>query len=622
MPAKPTISAEQWEKRIGAARTRREKYESVWAQYARLHTNAYQAVADKNDDKLVTLPNGDQVKLGLVFSNIEQTIALLEIPEIGVRATAYDFDRELGAADTHREAVVEAGVHRSLMRSGLLTGPETVDAVKRDAVIIGHGVIYSGWTVIEDEVEAGETPVLHESAPGVFEPLLDKDGLPTYEPIIEKEVLFDGVRDEHVSPLEFLFEANARSIPAANWHGMEKVMALDVLRQDSRYDIPAWVKPTSHRLRNIYGQDSDIEEVEADSVKVIVVYDKVHRELLTLLECTDQEDRGKGKKAEKNNLLVIAAQKFPVRFTAPDASPFTVFVPIPANDHPFGVSQVEHTRNPAVEADKLRTRMANLTRQLKRVPWYRKGRLDPDQLTQAFTKPDADPVGLDMQDSDKPGDMFGELPFPVVHTELFAGIQQARDDIRWASGVSEIPFGGASTATESENLMAIGGARPNRKRRLFLSFLTRIGELHRDYLRQFAPEGQTIRTMGEDGAELLLTYGREAFAGDIGLEVVAGGGATAVSPVKQKMMQETGNAFLGKFGPEFDLVFLRQALTAMDSRDINHMMRAARAGMMGAAAQPALPGNPQQPDVNLNDYTNGQAIRAAINAPSEGRITR
>lgn len=622
MSAKPTIAADQWQKRIGAARTRRERYESVWAQYARLHTNAYKAVADKNDDQLITLPNGDQVKLGLVFSNIEQTIALLEIPEIGVRATAYDFDRELGAADTHREAVVEAGVHRSLMRSGLLTGPETVDAIKRDAVIVGHGIAYSGWMVIEEEVEGEETPVLRETAPGMFEPMLDNDGLPIYEPVIEKEVLFDGVRDEHVSPLEFLFEANARSIDAANWHGMEKVVALDVLRQDPRYDIPEWIEPTSYRLRNLYGQESDIEEVEADSVKLIIVYDKVHRELVTFLEASGHNKGKKAKKGDdKKSLIVIAAKKFPVRFTAPDASPFTAFIPIPANDHPYGISQVEHTRNPAVEADKLRTRMANLTRQLKRIPWARKGRVDADQLTRAFAKPDAEPVLLDIQENEDPAKLFGELPFPIVHTELFAGIQQARDDIRWASGVSEVPFGGASTATESENLMAIGGARPNRKRRLFLSFLTRIAALHRDYLRQFAPEGQTIRTMDVDGSELLLTYGREAFAGDIGLEVVAGGGATALSPVKQKMLLETGSAFMGKFGPEFDLVFLRQALTAMDSRDINHMMRAARAGMMGAA-QPALPGNPQRPEVNLNDYTDGQTIRAAINAPSEGRITR
>ncbi|PKM43240.1 MAG: hypothetical protein CVV05_15450 [Gammaproteobacteria bacterium HGW-Gammaproteobacteria-1] len=621
MAFKSTIPAEQWEKRISSARTRREKYESVWAQYARLHTNAYQAVADKNDDALIALPNGDQVKLGLVHSNIEQTLALLEVPEVGVRATAFDFDRELGAADTHREAVVEAGVHRSLMRSGLLTGPETVDAVKHDAVIIGHGVIYSGWSVIEEEIETDEISVLHETEPGVYAPLLDTDGLPIYEPQIEMQVLFDGVRDEHVSPLEFLFEASARSIPAANWHGMEKIVPLDVARQDPRYHIPAWVEPTSYRLKNIYGEESDVEECEADSVKLIVIYDKVHRELLTFLEAT-KPATGKGKNAKPDKgLVTIAAQKFPVRFTAPDASPFSVFVPLPANDHPFGISQIEHTRNPAVEADKLRTRMANLTRQLKRIPWAKKGRVDPDQLTRAFTKPDAEPVLLDIQENEDPSKLFGELPFPVVHTELFAGIQQARDDIRWASGVSEVPFGGASTATESENLMAVGGARPNRKRRLYLSFLTRIANLHRDYLRQFAPEGQPIRTMGESGEELLLTYGREAFEGDIELEVVAGGGATAISPVKQKMLLEMGNAFMGKFGPEFDLVFMRQALTTMDARDINHLMRAARNGVLGNQGGP-LPGKPQQPAANLDNYTDGQAIRAAINAPSEGRITR
>jgi hypothetical protein len=236
----------------------------------------------------------------------------------------------------------------------------------------------------------------------------------------------------------------------------------------------------------------------------------------------------------------------------------------------------------------------------------------------AFRGPDAEPVGLDIQENEDPSRLFGELPFPRVHAELFQGINVARDDIRNVSGMSEVPYGGASTATESENMMAIGGARPNRKRRLYLAYLTRVAEVHRDFLRAFAPEGELIRAVDVDGTEILLPYGREAFAGDFFVEVVAGGGASAVSPIRQKMMMEMGNAFLGKFGPKFDLVFLRQALTMMDARDLNALTTAAREGLMGiGGAVPAGPGAPR-PAIAPDDYTNGQALRAAINAPNEG----
>lgn len=621
MANKPTVSPEVWQKRIRASRRRREAFEPTWAQYARLHTNAYLAVQEGNDSQEVTLPNGDQVKLGLVHANIEQALALVEVPEIGVRATAHDFTRELGREDSHREAVVEQGVHRSLMRSGLIKGPEEVDAIKRDGVICGHGCVYSYWRVVEEEVEGEPVAVLDE-VDGVFQQAMDDEtGEPLFEYPTETKVIWEGCKDVHVSPLELLFSATAKTFWDSPWHGMEKVTRLDELREDSRYEIPVWVKPSAYKVKDLYGNEVDAdEEPEKDSVKVITIYDKANRELLTFIEADAEDEKPKGKAKAKPPLVPLRVDKYAVRFTDPDASPFNLFVPIPAADHPFGISQVEHIRNPGVEADKLRTRMANLTRQLKRIPWYRKGRVDADQLADAYKGPDAVPVGLDLQDEDDPAKLFGELPFPRVHGELFQGIEQARSDVAFVSGTPWVPFSGADTATESENQMTIGGARPNRKRRRYMDFLTTVANVHKDFLRAWAPRGQTMQVTGVDGTLLVLSYGREAFEGDIEIEVVPGGGASAISPVRQKMMVEMGSTFMGRFGPEFDLIFLRQALTMMDARDINALMQAARKGVMGMMPGGAQPGAPAQ-SINLNDYTNGQAIRAAVNAPNEGSIT-
>ena len=188
-----------WERRLDDARQRRQRYESLWAQYARLHTNAYRAVKELNDDANVHLPNGDQIKAGLVFSNIEQTMAQLEIPEIGVRATAFDYTRELGAADTHRESVVEQALYWSLLNSGLIKDAEEADFVKLDGTLVGHAVNFTHWRLEEEEIETDRIPVLEEGDDGTFAPRLT-DGIEAFEPVMATQTVWEGCQDEHLSP--------------------------------------------------------------------------------------------------------------------------------------------------------------------------------------------------------------------------------------------------------------------------------------------------------------------------------------------------------------------------------------------------------------------------------------
>lgn len=633
----PTVPAEDWQQRIAAARKRRERFESLWSKYARLHTNAYTAVQEGNPDLNVQLPGGDQVKVGLVHRNIEQTLAVLEVPEIGVRATVQDVNRELGMADTHREAVLEAALLRSLNGSGLLRGSEETDPVKRDGLIIGHGIIFTYWRQVQAEVEIEPIRVLNETSPGVYEDVLDEaTGGPLVESRTEQRAIWEGVQDDHVPVLEFLFEASARSIKRARWHGREQVLPLADLRRDDRFEIPAWIESTSYTRRNLYGDNDQTEETLDEAVCVVSLWDKLNRELLHFIE-TDSlppeaaaQRRIADAKAPKSRatgktycrtLVLIGAEHYPVRFGHPDDSPFNAFVPIPANDLPFGISQIEHVRNQATEVDGLRTRVANLTRQLKRIFIYDKqSGVDDDKIRAALAMNDFAFLGLDVADGEELSNLFHEFPVPAIRSELFQQIAQAEEDVRKTTGISETPWGGAGTATESENIMAVGAARVNRKRRLYLSFLAEVARTHKDFLAAFAPPGQAVPVLGDDGLPVLLPYGREAFEGDFLIEVQQGGGATAVSPVKQKMLVEAANLFMGKFGPKFDLRLMRQMLTLMDLRDVNGLVQAAREGIgLNPAAAPGAAA--PAPAVNLNDYTDGQAIRAAINAPNEGAMT-
>lgn len=622
----PTIPASTWHERIRASRRRRERYEKTWEQNARLFTKAYQAVREANEDETVVLPSGDQVKLSLIFRNIEQTRAMLDIPEIGVRAEAQDFTREMGREDSHRESVVETALVRSMENSSLLDGEEVADQVKWDGMICGHAVSYGHWRLEEEEVEVGTVQVLEEGDDGTFVPVMDEDGFPLFEPETQMQTIWEGVQDQRVSPLYFLFDSEAPSIHGSPWHGFESIMALEELRKDGRYDIPGGISGTAYKRRDFYGEQFREEELTHDSVKVIIVYDKRHRELIHFLEYSQAEERQTTKnkrrrqKRQKGDNLVLhtlLVEKKPVEFSHPDRSPFSFFIPIPANDYPFGIDQVEHIRNPALEADKLRTRMANLTRQLKLILMYRNGRLDQDQLATAINNPSTMPVGVILEEGENWQDLLHEVKLGGIPKEVYDQVRMAIDDVTETSGIPETPFTGADTATESENQMAIGGARPQRKRRLYLKYLTECARCHFDFLRTFAPPGESISVVGVDGTPLNLTYGREAFQGKFKITAQAGGGATAISPVKQKMLLEFGDRVGGRFGPKFDLILLRQAMTMFDIRDQNALMRAASEGLgLSGAGGPMALGQ-QRPEVNLNDISNGQTIRAAINAPNE-----
>jgi len=626
---KPTDSVEPWKKRIEASRTRRLRYEPLWACYARLHTNAYTAVKQANDDALVTFPNGDQVKAGLVFSNIEQTRALLEVPEIGVRATATDYTRQLGAEDTHRESVVEQALYRSLLFSGLIKSEEEADFVKLDGTILGHGINYTAWRLEEEEVEVDNIPILSEDDAGAFVPLM-KDGAQSFEPVMAKQISWEGCEDTTISPLEFLADAACKRLDKAAWHGYERPVKLETLKKNPRYKIPDDIQATSFRIKDIYGEEGREEEDITDAVMLVVIWDKINKELLTFIETAPQgalgasaTPTGKTRKSTATKpdmtLVGIAVERWPVTFSHPDASPFSFYIPISARNHPFGISQVEHARNPALEADKLRTRQANITRQIKRIPWYNKNRVDQAQIEKAFQSDDMVPIGLDIRESEKPENIFGELPIPSVHADIYKQYIVAEQSVNSVTGISDVPGGGAETATESEFIYQLGSARANRKKRLYLAFLTSVASRHRDYLREFSPDGETIVVPSVDGTPLTLAYGRQAFEGEFSIEIIAGGGAMSLSPVKQKMMIEATGMLLGRFGPQFDRVYLRQLLTMFDFRDINELMRAAMVGIMPPGG---APGAVPQPGFSPEDYSNPQAIRAGINAPNEGAITR
>ena len=114
-------------------------------------------------------------------------------------------------------------------------------------------------------------------------------------------------------------------------------------------------------------------------------------------------------------------------------------------------SQVEHIRNPALEADILRTRRANLARIQKRLFIYDKNKIDQEQVNEVLgSGKDMGAIGIDVQDSGDLNQLFKEVQTPNIPDALLQFANEPEETVLKNSGVLETPFAGAETATESE----------------------------------------------------------------------------------------------------------------------------------------------------------------------------
>ena len=617
------ITDDTWRKRIEAARDRREVYEPYWQHYCKLHFDSEQLILSGDNDRIVELPTGDTVRLGLIFRNIEQTLGYLEMDDFGITARATSYTRPLDNIDTNNEAVVEQAIYESMKNSGLFANAERIDRMKLDALLVGHSVSFSWWKLLEEDVETERIPVLVESEDGTLEPKTNKNGEPVFEPQVETVTLWEGVVDERISPLEFLISSTASSIDESPWLGFERIIRVSQLKDDPRYaGLPKDLKGGSYEIKTLQGERGagGTDLYMEDSIKLITVWDRDSRELITFLETSERKNRTKENQQTldtKDAFIRLKQVQFPVKFDNPLDSPFAYYIPIPANDHPFGISQVEHTRNPAIEGDMMHTRFANLSREQKRLWLYDKNKADGQQIDDFLSsKKTVGAVGMDVQDGEDLSRVFKDMQNINIPDTMLNAATLAEETVRKNSGVAETPFGGTETATESENQMMIGQARVNRKRNKLFTFLEQIAQIHLAYLRKFAPTGSSVRTVLADGTEAILEYGREAFAGKFVLKVEPGGGPTAISPVRQKMMIEAIGMVSGAMGPKASLLLYREVLTQMDIRNVNGILQAAREFMIPPEQPPMPPGAPpgMPPALpNPNQMTNPNVLGSATN---------
>lgn len=630
----PKVPMDDWRARFDGARTEREKFVDSWARNARLYAMA-RAIGPRSETWLNgsddLLGRRDRIALGLVHRNAEQTMAVLDMPEVGLSATMVEFYRETSESDEAAENLVSAAVGQSLRDSGLLSGPKVADMVKQVALICGHGVSFTHWRKVTRELDAGLGPVFEvtgRDADGaeILEPKLDEDGQPLIEPMSLTEVVREQCADVFVSPLDFLFDTQAPSIYLSGWHAFEQVVRLKDLRADGRFVLPADLEERTHRRVNLFNETPGPEVTTTKGVAVLTAFDKATRQMCVFLEAdrsqADDRPAVEPLSRERAPLHCIMAETFPVDLASPDDSPFSVFVPMPLVDFPWGIPQIGTIRVSAEMADKLESRLATQTLDQKRifVTDANSGVTD-EAIRDAMRAPDFAVVAIQNGMGQDLNKLLTELPMQRVSEETFGGINRSKADVAATSGVADMPYGGAGTATESENMMAVGGARVQRKRTLYLQYLEHAAAVHLAYLAAFAPDGQRIMVQGLWGA-VPMRYGREAFAaGRFSLRAVPSGSAAADTPVQQKAKVDFAGMVAPFAGPATKLVLLETLATSLGLHDQARLRRAAIQDMQGTMAPPMGPGGV---DGQLRERTaapsaamSGQVMRAGINALNE-----
>lgn len=638
------MNKELWSKRLTAARKRREEQEAYWRWYYKIYRDAELSLKAKNDDVSVNLPNGDRVKLHLVFRNIEQTLSMLEASDVVVDATSVDSDRLLDAGDVHNEKILEKTLRDGIIRSGVLSGKFVADRVKRDGLICGHGISYSYYRIVNDEVDT-VVPVYEVSeGSNIVTPVFDENGAVKTRKEKRKTIVYESVEEEHVSPFCFLFDADSDTLDTSFWHGREKVVSLEELKKDDRFNIPSGLHGASLKRKDYFESDPSVSwDTGADLVLQIDVFDTQTRQLLTFVEGsvqkTDESKSGnKESNANKNkgifdrfrskissassdkpltekSLHLVRSQKFPFVFDNPDLTPFNFFVPIPCNGVPFGISQIEHIATPADEADKTQTRIVNALREFKRLWLVRKGRVDTEDLNSILKSSDKNVIEVEAKESDDNlNNLFQEVSHSTLSPELYMAPQAAADTVRQTSGVSDIPLGGADTATEADAMMTVGSARINRKRSFFFSYLTQVAWSHKGLNAAFAPQKQSVRVVGDSGSEEVLSFGREVFQGKYEIFVLPFADASSRSPVMRKMMMDIALGLRGSYGHQFDRLLWRQVFRELDWKNANALVDAIPMGDM--AQGPGIPGMMPAAE-GVEGVSDGQVLREAINQPYE-----
>lgn len=146
-------------------------------------------------------------------------------------------------------------------------------------------------------------------------------------------------------------------------------------------------------------------------------------------------------------------------------------------------------------------------------------------------------------------------------------------------------------------------------------YLTSLVYAHKALKAEFSPEQQFVEVENDVGGRSSLEFGRDVFQHRFLLKVLPFNEAAGRSPVQRKLLIDMSSAHIGRWGPKFDRLMMREIFRELDIRSANRLVEA-------IPLQPQLPpGAPQDasqlPQESIENVTDAQTLRGAINVAHE-----
>lgn len=468
----------------------------------------------------------DRIVVNLAFQTANTIHASTTVSYPKIKLYARDPDK-------NREAIIAEQVLDYLWKSREINASKALRAAVKDSIIMGLGVVKTGYRFTEKIVERSKEAVdadLEEALSEVEEfgaenPEAANDA-PTADdvaasiPSTEVAVGDDRVFVERVSPSDLVVDPFATSWDDMGWIAHRTVVPIDQVRRNKMYNAKA--------RRSVKADHVGVP----DNMGAAAASDNTHRgqaepDRCTVWEFYDLRLNKVAVFASVGEGWLISPRDIPYRIGHP-------FVPIPAHEVPdrfYPMGDLEAIEPLQHELNRTRSQSVEARKNYARKYLVNEKYLTPEVARALRSANDGEvvPVQLDDNTHDGLDKVIASAPIHQLPADLYAHNDAIASDIFQVSGVSEYQRGGMGgtirrTATEAAMIQDSVNARLADRLAVIEQAIAHIGRNMLYLHAQFMTGKATARFLGANGRPVWVPY--EQWEIDVEADFVVEGGST------------------------------------------------------------------------------------------------
>lgn len=559
---------------------RQEQYDELWRRLADLYAGKH---------FLGDLSTEDRIAVNISFATINVIYPTVSVNRPKTTVLARDAD------DQDRALIAEAVVNAWWDAYDVL--PEFRLAVK-DALIVGHGWIKTGWRFSEQErprppeaIQAdfdaarAQADQAAAAAPELAGEMPTDDEIMSSVPTTEMVVDEDQPWAERISYHDMFVDPEGTTMRNIGWLAQRIVRPLAEVERDERYDAAARKKVQADRGINTEYLTKNRRDDYGDDVKRVTVW-----------EFYDLKARTMCVFAQSGEGFLVAPMPIPYR----SGHPYEMIRNYDVPDQFYPMGDLEAIEPLQEELNKSRSQLMNMRKHFARKYLYREESFD-SAGRQALESPVDGTMVPVKGNTVNLAEVVREMPTPTIAVEAFNYTQVTEDDINTVTGVSEYQRGGGPgirrTATEAAIIQDSVNARSAEKLAIIERAIARVSKRLIDLARQYATREDVVRVVGRGGRTAYVPFQPDDFDADLDYIVEAG---STVPKGEDYRRQEAMN-LLAAMAPFIGTVVdpMAMATWAFEQFGIKNPQRFMAGGGMPMPADPTIagapPGAPQLP---------------------------